>query len=899
MGMRRGGGAAAVEEGVYQEGFTLEGNVGLSSRLGRLRALVIAALLAIPVGVAPSLAGAGAGPLITNVLPSARSNTVYLEQPLSAVIADSIPITRVVFTLTDLTSGTSRVIPNSGAAAAGTVVTVPASLTVGHLYSISIKASDALGYVQTYDQGQNPADGFLAITATSSDVLAEVTGGAPATQATILGTTQVTFAHVPVSLSKSQVTLSGTQHPGFGYVQATLPLAALEVCGTSAGTTSCVGVDSGMAADAARTRLLSLQFNTQATHVYTPVQATVEPPKSVDIGPMTTTVPSSWTGITLQAASTSLIAAFPTCSSSIDPSAFPGCASDPLRFFDSDRTASMATQEEGRLISELRAGPSAVADVALAVGPITNDSGAPCGTLSYAVSVVTRHPVRLFVSGGVPGSQPTIAPSALSGDGTATVTESIPCSASSGTYSGRVYASPCGVTDCTTTGSLFTAIVESNHSQTAGVSATNYQVAPPAQTAYPCTTTTYNIAVVTNEPVTFSNLGGPPDAITSFSPSTVSSSGAVTMTQMLACDTSPGTYNGLVEINSGVATGSSGTYEVEVPSDAVAPGVTDNLEWVWVIDTISAANMCGASAGSCPHAYRLAPTPSVPAAPAAGAASPYQAVDYGGTYPAVASFQYESLCAVGLCASPDASTAIAYNCGYCGTGRTYIYTSWFDYGQWCAPNSGPCNGRDSHMWFGTGGINVACQTSAEAKSNGAPCGAGSNIMIWGLPDENGAHDGSQDGVALSWPGNWSINFETAQTDFAAPSIAGGGCWARGGWSYNGITQAGGWSYVPSGQVTWQGQNELSFKQFNSVNIPCPNGVIEGGLTGFGVSADLFQGHFHQENGIINGAYTHSTQSTNWNWSFSCSTDGNCGIGTSPTNGTNIQTTQANPTNVTY
>jgi hypothetical protein len=179
------------------------------------------ALMAIPGGLSPKITHAAAGPLITDVTPSARSNTLYAEQPLSATITDTVPVTSVSFTLRDLTAGTAAVVPDATAPGATEAVTVPAQMTPGHAYSIAVTAVDAMGGTTVADQGTDPAQGFLAVSASAASTTVTV-ASSPGSVARTTGTWAVAdFPSVPVDVVPSQVLMSGTQHAGFGYVQLT------------------------------------------------------------------------------------------------------------------------------------------------------------------------------------------------------------------------------------------------------------------------------------------------------------------------------------------------------------------------------------------------------------------------------------------------------------------------------------------------------------------------------------------------------------------------------------------------------------------------------------------------------------------------------------------------------
>lgn len=893
-------------------------------------------------------ARAATGPAITEVTPAARSNTLYATQPLSATISDPAPVTSAAFTLRDLSAGTSVVVPDATPPSAPTVITVPARFTTGHIYSIAVAVVDAAGNSTTFDQGVDADSGFLALSARVSSTTATISANSGTLLPAASGNAIARFTNVQMAAASTTVVISGTQHAGFGYVHVSVPAESLHVCSTVAGAQICEDAPQAAGGSSLAAPGLDLQFATLATRSSTPMALQAGPLEGIDVGSLEVAVPATWSNAELQATTVTVAPTFPTCASPADPASFPSCAADPLRFFSDDKS-SAATQKElnhillGVYAKDPYASTPQAPAARVAVVPASHDSGIPCGSVTYALSVAANHPVQLSATGGPAEGQTTIVPSTLDGSGTATLTQDIPCGTPSGSYAGAVTASPCSSADCSSSTTPYTVVVAG--APQVSEPALEVVVAPPIAAGAPCGTVSFTVAIATNiAPVTLSNSGGPPGASTTFSPSTLNGTGISTMTQTLPCAPETlvdNTKTGQNEATGGpwagdvVASGCNGgllsacnslTYDgAYVTNVEEGTPITGGLTEGAVLDILYAnANpkipsvVCVSTVWECNHMLPFAATAT--SVPTIGASPGVQGVPY----PEYTTSQYPSLCGIGLCTSPDVSPSGAvtqppYNCasdGYCPWGKLTIDAETLDEapcvtddlgnvscgnGYYCGASpqpAGTCGGPHTHRWFGSGGVFMSCGAS----NNGGPnCGD----YQWGWADS----DGSQDGAALSWGGQWAIDYQSAQADYYWPN---GYCNQADGWSLTEGVNAP--SVVTSGTYPptprWDGQNYVGWQDVNGGSTSSCAGWSQ--LAGFGTGADMYEGHYGStcvnssgqvancpNNGTINGAYTHSSQQTNWQWSFSCGVPASCSIGVSPSSSTTVQEQQPNPLNYDY
>jgi hypothetical protein len=293
---------------------------------------------------------------LSSFMPLGRSNTPYRSQPLSANIVDHVgrlATQGITFTLRDLTTGVSQDVPATSFTG-GTAATAPVSLTGGHTYSMVVTARDSTGHFAQADQGTNLADGFRVVDATITPTTATLAPTHGVAAVALPGSAHlITFPHVFVNLDAAMVKLSGTQHAGFGYVTTRLDLGSVELCVDNSALT-CVP---------ARTPTnspwpsptVSTQFATLVPHTSESLNLSAGALNHVDVGPLTASVPGGWSAVSLRMTPMRVQGTFPTCASPIGSDGFPGCTSDPLRFFLPDAAASRLDAETGHVQDTLRA----------------------------------------------------------------------------------------------------------------------------------------------------------------------------------------------------------------------------------------------------------------------------------------------------------------------------------------------------------------------------------------------------------------------------------------------------------------------------------------------------------------------------------------------------------------
>ena len=919
----------------------LPGRAGTLRRLASL--LMVTVVVSLFAGYQGShVARAASAPQISDVNPTSRSNTIYDDQPLSARIIDSSPILKVTFTLRDLTSGLRTILPSTAMAANNEYLTAPASFAPGHLYSIRIVAEDIAGSTAVFDQGTDPSNGFLRTTATvaSDSVLINAVTAPVSLGAT--GIPLASFQHIRADIGAVRVLMGGTQHAGFGYADIAIPLGDLQLCDTHDASSCELLSQVVTAASTPLSRSAYMQFSTLTTRTSLPLLMQAGPLDTVDLGELSAQVPVSWSGATLEATRLSVTPSFPVCSSTEDPAYFSGCDADPLRFFDDDASSVAAKSELDHIMAAMytknpyATGAAQAQSARIAVIPSSSDAAQACASITYTIAVASNGPVFLAAAGGPPGAVAVITPNSLLASGVATMVEHIPCGIADGTYSGSITAAACPTMDCSTDDVVpFTAIVGDGGA--AAPPTVAIAIAPPIGLATPCSTVTYTIAVATSIATSLVNSGGPPGATTSFFPPSFNSSGVGQMSQTLSCTPSPILLNnGQPEATGGPWAGSVTASACPASSCASQQGnyFTNEQEGAPIVGGVSTAAFldvlwlnanpvvpgvgCVEAILTCNH---MVPFAVGAETPPAVEVSP---LGNGAPYPAFAPAQYVSLCAIGLCASPDTSpmgTAAqppgdCANDGYCPWGKMIIQTDTLDEapcvtttdgtvsctdGYYCGASPQPpgtCGGPHTHRWFGAGGVYFSCGAS----SNGGPnCGD----HRFGWPDS----DGSQDGAAVSWGGNWAIDYQSAQADYYWPN---GNCHEFDGWSLtegvNSPTVQQNGTFPPAPH--WQGEDYVGWQDTNGGTTSACNGWSQ--LFGWGAGGDMYEGHYGStcvdsqgqvencpNNGTINGAYTHASQQTTWQWSFSCGVPKSCAIGVSPSDSSTVMEQDATPSNYDY
>lgn len=251
-------------------------------------------------------------PIIDSLAPLDYGNTVSSFQPLLAKITDpggsGVKASTISFTLTDETDPANIVTTTHPAsvysASTGWAKTAAVSLTLGHVYRISVSASDNADNATSRAHDSVAASGgFLSITQTVSSTLGEIPpiDCVVADEIDPLTQTKVaTCLRVGVYLADSTNPhrLSGSRHAGQGGVLQTLALnTAMIVPRTSSGAELTVqsAYEEGDSAWNART-ILTL-FDVPAAHSVATDYRTG--PLNVEIGDLVTRVPAVATAATL------------------------------------------------------------------------------------------------------------------------------------------------------------------------------------------------------------------------------------------------------------------------------------------------------------------------------------------------------------------------------------------------------------------------------------------------------------------------------------------------------------------------------------------------------------------------------------------------------------------------
>jgi hypothetical protein len=289
-----------------------------------------------------------------SVVPQDHGNVATANTKLEAAISDQggagIATSGVSFTLEDTTAGSSTAL-TATELVAGTYAKRSVSLTAGHVYRLSVTATDQAGNQATFQQ-HSIADGggFLVAPVNgallpSSGLVGTGSASIPTVTCTVgdapLGSTTrpVTCPNVELDYNPLQFSLAGSRHSGFGFVeeQASLQTALLHtsVLGVSQTSSPYSSTDPAWSP-----RKVSAQFT-----VLNPLSATTTvtaSPVKVNLGTLTASVPATWTSATLDMAAVSAPATSAACG---DPlGAAIKCTPDPVRFFTGDTASGLVAQ---------------------------------------------------------------------------------------------------------------------------------------------------------------------------------------------------------------------------------------------------------------------------------------------------------------------------------------------------------------------------------------------------------------------------------------------------------------------------------------------------------------------------------------------------------------------------
>lgn len=279
-------------------------------------------------------------PTISDVLPRNRGNTIFVSQPLIATIDDTlsgIDASSIVFTLEDVTAATTATYSGSSVSYNGLThwaKTAVVTLTLGHIYRLSVAANDRAANSTNVQQDAAADGGGFLVTSVTVD---SATGYIPPVACTVAsspdqtGNKPVTCSEVPLHIGASQITLSGSRHGDEGFVTQTVSLATAKFRTTVGGlpveTGAFISTDPG--------------WSPKNPHIGFPVakslvpQTIVVPQENVTIAGLNGWVPSTWTSATLFMGSASLgIATTAGTMTCADPSALSAgsqaCQPDPV-----------------------------------------------------------------------------------------------------------------------------------------------------------------------------------------------------------------------------------------------------------------------------------------------------------------------------------------------------------------------------------------------------------------------------------------------------------------------------------------------------------------------------------------------------------------------------------------
>lgn len=277
-------------------------------------------------------------PAIGTLLPLDGANTAFAQQPLLAKITDNggagVDPTRIIFQLTDSTTGSTTIIQNVSYNASTGVASTPAqAMVLGHVYTAAVAAFDRAGNAN--GDTHKPAyrgGGFLSISATPAAGSASI----PATSCTVsqsidsTGMKTATCPDVLLRYAESSLSTSGAYRGSeVAFVDHTASLAQATITVSIAGApVPLPAYRDGDSAWQPRTTPLTAAV---ASAAMTQQTYTVQG-QDRNIGTLTTKVPAAaGDSATLQMSPTTTTSSLEACA---NPSASYGprsCVPDPLR----------------------------------------------------------------------------------------------------------------------------------------------------------------------------------------------------------------------------------------------------------------------------------------------------------------------------------------------------------------------------------------------------------------------------------------------------------------------------------------------------------------------------------------------------------------------------------------
>lgn len=171
---------------------------------------------------------------LAGLTPVAGLQTMFLNQPLSAKVADplsGVPASGIRFTLRNVISGPQVSDIPAQTYGDGVAVSAPHALSTGNRYNVAVTATDRAGNTSTTDQADSNFPSWLAISVTPGAVSAEI----PRVEDTslagdLINGYRATFTNVTLQASQSTVGFSSSAHSGFAKETLTVPLTSAQVC---------------------------------------------------------------------------------------------------------------------------------------------------------------------------------------------------------------------------------------------------------------------------------------------------------------------------------------------------------------------------------------------------------------------------------------------------------------------------------------------------------------------------------------------------------------------------------------------------------------------------------------------------------------------------------------------